>query len=89
MSGGVGAGRHQAAARGAIEISRIGDRHQASLEDHADPVGQAEDLVELCRDQENGDPVVALTDDLLVHELDAADVDAPRRLRGHEQACAT
>src|SRR5689334_6509427 len=50
------------------------------LEDDQDPVAEVEDLVEIERDQEHSAPLVPLQDQLLVHELDRADVESPRRL---------
>ena len=52
---------------------------------HGDPVAQLEDLVELGRDEQDGRSGVALLDRLAVDELDAADVEAARRLVEDEQ----
>ena len=52
----------------------------------ADPVGQLEHLVELGRDEQDGRSLVALGDHLAVDELDAADVQAARRLVEHQHA---
>ena len=56
-----------------------------ALVHHEDAVGQPEDLVELERDQQHRASGVALLDQLAVHELDRADVEAARRLRGQQQ----
>ena len=50
-----------------------------------DPVRKRVDLVELGRDDEHGDAVVALLHDALVHELDRTDVKPSGRLAGHQQ----
>ena len=56
----------------------------AAIHDH-DPVGHLEDLVELGGDEQDGRAGVALLDHLAVDELDAADVEAARRLIQHQQ----
>ena len=48
----------------------------------------AVDLVEFGRDDDDRDAGVARLDDALVDELDRADVDAARGLRGDEQPTA-
>ena len=63
----------------------VDDRHELAAVDDPDPVGQLEDLVELGRHEQHGRARVALGDDLLVDELDRADVDAAGRLVGDEQ----
>src|SRR5581483_7238111 len=55
-----------------------------SFEHDEDPVGQPEHLVELERDEEDRPPLVALLDQPAVDELDRADVEAARRLRGDQ-----
>ena len=50
-----------------------------------DPVGQGVDLVELGRDDDHRDALVALLDDPAVHELDRPDVQAPGGLAGQQQ----
>ena len=67
----------------AVRPSRIG-HDLASIHD-GDPVGQLQDLVELGRDEQDGGAGVALGDRLAVDELDAADVQAARRLIEDEQ----
>ena len=52
----------------------------AAVEHHDDPVRERLDLVELDRDEQDRLAAVAQRDDLLVDELDGADVDAARRL---------
>ena len=52
----------------------------AAVEHHDDPVGERLDLVELDRDEQDRLAAVAQRDDLLVDELDGADVDAAGRL---------
>ena len=55
-----------------------------ALVDDEDPVGEREDLLQLERDEEHGLPLVPLADEALVHELDRADVEPPRRLSRDE-----
>ncbi len=50
-----------------------------------DAVGELQDLVQLRGDEQDGRARIALGDDLLVDELDAAHVQAARRLVEHEQ----
>src|SRR5438477_12846603 len=57
-----------------------------SLVDDEDPVGQRENLFELERDEQHTDARVALLDQPPVHELDRADVETARRLRGDQDA---
>src|SRR5256885_14993190 len=45
-----------------------------------DPIGEVEHLVELRGNEQHGDARVTTLDDLLVDELDAADVQPSRRL---------
>ena len=59
--------------------------HDPAAVHDRDPVGQLEDLVELGRDEQDRRPGVALGDGLAVDELDAADVEAARRLVEDEQ----
>src|SRR5687768_15428843 len=61
------------------------DVDDRALEHHGDPVAERGDLLELGRDDEHGRALVALLDDAVVDVLDRADVDAPRRLRRHDQ----
>ena len=68
-----------------LGVLGIEDRHQPAAEHHADPVAQLHDLVQLGGDEEHRRPGVALGDDLVVDELDRADVDAARRLIGDQQ----
>ena len=49
-----------------------------------DPVGEREDLLELERDEQDAASLVALLDHAAMHELDRADVEPPRRLRGDQ-----
>ena len=51
-----------------------------------DAVGEVEDLVQLERHEQDGAARVALLDQAAVHELDGADVEAARGLRGDHQA---
>ena len=51
---------------------------------HEDPVGEGEDLLELERHEQDGASLVALLDQPAVHELDRADVEAARGLRGDQ-----
>ena len=53
--------------------------------EHHDPVRERDDLVELGGDDEDRNAGVAAGDDLLVDELDRADVDAAGRLGGDEE----
>ena len=57
----------------------------APIHDH-DPVGHFEDLVEFSRDEQDGGPGIAQLDRLTMDELDAADVEAARRLVEDEQS---
>ena len=56
------------------------------LVERHDPVGEGVDLVELGRDQQHGAPVGLLVQDLAPDELDRADVEAARGLRGDAAA---
>ena len=51
-----------------------------------DPVGERQDLLELERLEQDRAALVALGDEPPVHELDRADVESARRLRGDEHA---
>src|SRR5579871_1878320 len=55
-----------------------------ALVDHEDAIREREDLLELERDEEHRSAGVALLDETAVHELDRADVESARRLRGDE-----
>ena len=55
-----------------------------ALVDDENPVGEREDLLELERDEQDPAPLVALLDEPPVDELDRADVEAARRLRGDQ-----
>jgi hypothetical protein len=55
-----------------------------ALVDDEDPVGEREDLLELERDEQDRAALVALLDEAAVDELDRADVEAARRLRGDQ-----
>ena len=57
-----------------------------ALVDDEDPVGEREDLLELERDEQDRAALVALLDQAPVDELDRADVEAARRLRGDQDA---
>ena len=57
-----------------------------ALVDDEDPVGEREDLLELERDEQDAPPLVALLDEPPVDELDRADVEPARRLRGDQDA---
>ena len=73
------AGHHQAEL--ALGGGRgIGFADDVAVEHHEDAVGERADFVELDRDEEDRLPRVAHLDDLVVDELDGADVDAARRL---------
>ena len=56
----------------------------AALVDDEDAVGEREDLLELERDEEHRAAGVALLDEAAVDELDRADVETARRLRGDQ-----
>src|SRR5688572_13356013 len=47
----------------------------AAAKHHEHPVREIEDLVELCRDEQNADALIPPLDDLLVDELDASDIE--------------
>ena len=56
--------------------------HDAALVDHQHAVAERPDLIELERHEQHAAPGVALLEQPLVHELDRADVEAARGLRG-------
>ena len=62
-------------------------RHLADdppVDDHDDPVGEVEDLLQLGRDQQHADAVGGGRAELAGHVLDGADVEPARRLGGDE-----
>ena len=61
-------------------VAGIGLADDLAVEHHEDAVGQRADFVELDRDQQDGLAGIAHLDDLVVDELDGADIDAARRL---------
>ena len=67
----------------ALPRLELGD--DPAAEHHQDAVGQRHDLVELGRDDQHADALVARLDDALVDVFDRADVEAARRLRGDHQ----
>src|SRR5215469_1234599 len=58
---------------------------EPALVHHRDPVGEGVDLVELGGHDDYRRPFIPLRDDLLVYELDRADVQASGRLAGQQQ----
>ena len=75
----------------AIPERLLVDRRRVLADDLAfvhdeDPVRERQDLVQLERDEQHGAPLVALLDEPPVDELDRADVEAARRLRGEQHA---
>src|SRR5207248_9099392 len=67
---------------------RLGARRLAddrALVHDRDPVGEREDLVEVLADQQDRDTLAGGVAQVLVHGLDRADVEAPRRRGGDEQ----
>ena len=66
-------------------VAPVEDGDQLAAVEHADPVRELEDLVELGGDQQDGGAGVALGDGLAMDELDAADVQAARRLVEDQQ----
>jgi hypothetical protein len=82
----VAASGHQQTDALAGRGRRVERRDDATLVHDGDPVGEGENLVELRGDQEDRDAPVAHPDELVVDELDRADVDAARRLGRDDQA---
>ncbi len=82
-------GRHRAAHVQADALGgrlrRVEDPHDPALVHDGDPVAQREHLVELGGHDQHRSPLVTLLDHSPVDVLDRADVQAPRRLGGHEQ----
>ena len=62
----------------------VDERHDLAAVHHGDPIGQLEDLVELGRDEEDRRSLISLGDHLAMDELDAADIEAARRLVENE-----
>ena len=79
------AGRHQQADLLPLGGRAVDEGDDLAAVHHGDPIGQLQDLVELGRHEQDGRPRVALGDDLLVDELDAADVEAAGRLVEHQE----
>ncbi len=84
----VAARQHEPTDVSPVQAGGIGHDDQASPVDHPDPVGEAQDLVQLRGDQQNPDPAIPLLDQLTVDELDTADVDTPGGLCGDQQGCS-
>src|SRR5262245_55410029 len=63
--------------------------HDPALVDDEDAVGERQDLVQLERHEQNGPALVALFHEAAVDELDRADVEARRGLRGDEDTGVT
>src|SRR5687768_12448161 len=81
-----GALGHQQPDALALRIARLERRHETAPEHDGDPIREVEDLVELGGYEQDSHAGVARGDDALVDELDAADVEPPRRLVKDEQA---
>src|SRR6516165_6527621 len=84
LAGGPGAGPHATHPHADLLDVGLADRlrrRQPTLRDHREPVAHLEQFVELLRQHEDRDALVAQVDDLLPDERRGADVDAPRRLR--------
>ena len=79
------AGRHQQADLLLVGGRPIDDGHEPAAVHHADAVGELQDLVQLGGHEQHRGARVALGDRLAVDELDAADVQAARRLVEHQQ----
>ena len=79
------AGRHEQADRVAGGVGPVELADELAAVEHADAVGEREDLVELGRHEQHGGARVAHLDDAAVDELDRADVEAARRLRDEQQ----
>lgn len=80
----VRSGHQQAQSLARCPVARH-DVHDLALVHHRNAVGQGHDLVEFGADQQHGGALVPFGDDLLVDELDRADVDAARRLCRDQQ----
>src|SRR3954454_24356621 len=80
------AGSHEHADLVLVRRPAIPDGDDLAAIHHGDPVGQLEDLVELCRDEQDRSASVALADRPAVDELDAADVEAASWLVEDQQA---
>ena len=63
----------------------VAEAHDLAVEHHGDPVRQAHDLVQFDADQQDRRACVAQGDDLLVDELDRADVHPAGRLADQQQ----
>ena len=85
VGGGVVAGGHQVPDRVARGLGPRDDADHPAAVQHADPVGEGEDLVELGRHQQHGRPGVAHLDDATVDELDRPDVEPAGGLGDDEQ----
>ena len=71
--------RRWPAIRGPI-TARVGrlareDSHDLAPEHHRDAVAQGEDVVELLADKQDGAALLALAQELAMHEFDDADID--------------
>src|SRR5918995_6742165 len=80
-----GAG-HQQADAVAAGLLAVEDPDDPTPVDHGYAVGERQHLVQLRRVEQNADPLVPLGDHLAVDVLDGAHVQAPGRLRQHQQA---
>ena len=78
-------GGHQQADLLLLRGPCVEDRDEPAAVHDADAVRQLEDLVKLGRDEQDGRARVPLGDDLVVDELDRADVEPACRLVGDEQ----
>ena len=76
---------HQQADLFALRRAAVHDRDQPAAVHDADAIRQLEHLIELGGNQEDGCSRVALGNGLAVDELDAANVEAARRLIEHEE----
>ena len=74
---------HRDAERLRVDVRRELADDLALVHDE-DPVGERQDLLELERDEQDRAALVALGDEPAVQELDRADVEAARRLRGDQ-----
>ena len=85
LAGRPAAGRHQQSDLVLVGRPAVALGDELAAVHDRDPVGHLEDLVELGRHEQHGRAGVALVDHLVVDELDAAHVQAARRLVEDEQ----